>query len=169
MLSYIKRLPIPSLAEIALKSVEFGELTRHKTLIWDLDETLVHVQYKLPGAELSNHDFEIKLKDGITYAVTKRPYLEKCLDHLAQFYEMAVFTAADQEYADLIIDILDPEKKYFQHRMYRQHCIKCEDAFVKDLRIISDRDIEDIVIVDNCILSFAFTLNSGIPICAFYS
>jgi len=53
--------------------------------------------------------------------------------------------------------------------MYRQHCIKCEDAYVKDLRIIRDRDIEDIVIVDNCILSFAFTLNSGIPICAFYS
>jgi len=108
LLSYIKRLPIPSLEEIAPKSVDFGELTRHKTLIWDLDETLVHVQYKLPGAELSNHDFEIKLKDGITYAITKRPYLEKCLDHLAQFYEMAVFTAADQEYADLIIDILDP-------------------------------------------------------------
>ena len=45
--------------------------------------------------------------------------MKKCLDYLADFYEMAVFTAADQEYADLIIDILDPDKKYFVKRMYR--------------------------------------------------
>ena len=40
---------------------------------------------------------------------------------------------------------------------------------MKDLRIISDRDLEDIVIVDNSIVSFAFQLSNGIPICAFYS
>jgi TFIIF-interacting CTD phosphatase-like protein len=34
--------------------------------------------------------------------------------------------------------------------------VKVEDAYVKDLRIISDRDLEDIVIVDNSIVSFAF-------------
>jgi TFIIF-interacting CTD phosphatase-like protein len=34
--------------------------------------------------------------------------------------------------------------------------VKVEDAYVKDLRIIADRDLEDMVIVDNSILSFAF-------------
>ena len=104
---------------MSVRLLEFGELTRHKTLIWDMDETLVHVQYKLPGTEFHNHDFEITLESGITYAVTKRPYMEKCLEHLAQYYEMAVFTAAEQEYADLIIDIIDPDKKYFMKRLYR--------------------------------------------------
>ena len=83
LLSYIKRLPRPSEEEIAGRLIEFGELTRHKTLIWDMDETLVHVQYKLPGTEFHNHDFEVTLKNGVTYAVTKRPYMEKCLEHLA--------------------------------------------------------------------------------------
>lgn len=82
---------------------------------------------------------------------------------------MAIFTAAEQEYADLIIDLIDPNKEFFQHRLYRQHCFKCDDAYVKDLRIIKDRDLEDLVIVDNSIISFAFQLDNGIPICAFYS
>ena len=45
--------------------------------------------------------------------VTVRPYIKECLTHLAKFYEMAIFTAADQEYADLILDKLDPSKEFF--------------------------------------------------------
>lgn len=80
---------------------------------------------------------------------------------------MAIFTAAEQTYADLIIDRIDPEKKYFSHRLYRQHCIKVDDVYVKDLRIITDRPSEDTIIVDNSILSFAFQLDNGVPMCAF--
>jgi hypothetical protein len=42
LMSLIKRLPQPSQDEIEKKHVSFGEHTRHKTLIWDLDETLIH-------------------------------------------------------------------------------------------------------------------------------
>lgn len=42
LLGYIKSLPVPSDAEIVERQVEFGEFTRHKTLIWDMDETLIH-------------------------------------------------------------------------------------------------------------------------------
>ena len=72
-------------------------------------------------------------------------------------WEMAVFTAGERTYADFILDKVDPEKKYFKARLYREHCVKAEDnVYVKDLRIIRDRELEDIVIVDNSILSFAF-------------
>ena len=40
-------------------------------------------------------------------------------------------------------------------------------VFVKDLRIIADRDLKDIVIVDNSIVSFAFHLSNGVPISSF--
>jgi TFIIF-interacting CTD phosphatase-like protein len=80
---------------------------------------------------------------------------------------MAVFTAAEQTYADMIIDRIDPEKKYFAHRLYRHHCFKVEEVYVKDLRIIDDRCLEDMVIVDNSILSFASQLDNGVPICSF--
>lgn len=82
---------------------------------------------------------------------------------------MLVFTAAEKEYADLIIDKIDPTKTFFKDRLYRDSCFKCEDAYIKDLRIISDRELEDIVIVDNSIISFCKQINNGIPICAFYS
>ncbi len=160
---------MPSNEEISKKSFQFGELTRHKTLIWDMDETLIHAQFKIQGVNYNLHDFEVNLKGGVTYMVTLRPYLKQCLEHLSQFYEMAIFTAAEQEYADLIIDQIDPENKLFRHRLYRQHCFKCDDAHVKDLRIIEDRDLEDIVIVDNSVISFSFQIDNGVPICAFYS
>ena len=36
--------------------------------------------------------------------------------------------------------------------------------FIKDLRIISDREIKDIIIVDNLSHSFGFQIDNGIPI-----
>ena len=39
--------------------------------------------------------------------------------------------------------------------------------YVKDLRILTDRDLKEVIIVDNSIVSFAFNLSNGIPIAAF--
>ena len=39
--------------------------------------------------------------------------------------------------------------------------------YVKDLSIIADRNIKEVIIVDNSIISFAFNLSNGIPIKAF--
>ena len=40
-------------------------------------------------------------------------------------------------------------------------------VYVKDLQIIDDRDLKDLIIVDNSIISFAFNLANGVPIKAF--
>lgn len=42
LLSFIKRLPETPTEFLKSKTIELGDLTRHRTLIWDLDETLVH-------------------------------------------------------------------------------------------------------------------------------
>jgi CTD small phosphatase-like protein 2 len=133
-----------------------------------LDETLIHSQQIIPNSDQEIvKDFEIVLANNVRFGVAVRPYVQQCLEHLSNYYEMAVFTAAEQTYADLIIDKIDPEKKFFSQRLYRQHCFKIEDVYVKDLRIISDRATEDTIIVDNSILSFAFQLDNGVPMCAF--
>ena len=60
---------------------------------------------------------------------------------------MAVFTAAEQTYADKIIDVIDPDKKFFAFRLYRQHGIERVNSidnskmYIKDLRRISDRSL----------------------------
>ena len=46
----------------------------------------------------------------------------------------------------------------------REHCFDSKGFLVKDLRIIKDRAIEDIIIVDNSIVCFAFNLDNGVPI-----
>ena len=53
-------------------------------------------------------------------------------------------------------------------RLYRQHCIPTPFGHIKDLRILKNRDLKDILIIDNSCLSFAFNINNGIPILQFY-
>jgi len=82
-------------------------------------------------------------------------------------YELVVWTAGVQDYADPILDQIDPEKTLFKKRMYRTECIKADQFFIKDLDVILDRTRENMIIVDNSILSFAFDLANGVPINSF--
>ena len=83
-------------------------------------------------------------------------------------YEICVFTAGEQDYADTILNFIDEDRTVIKHRLYRQHCVRPESGvYVKDLSIIADRNISEMIIVDNSIISFAFNLNNGIPIKAF--
>ena len=40
---------------------------------------------------------------------------------------------------------------------------------MKDLRIFNNRNLEDLIIVDNSVFSFAFQIDNGIPIIPFYA
>ena len=42
-------------------------------------------------------------------------------------------------------------------------------GFVKDLRIIANRGQEEMIIVDNSVLSFLFQIDNGVPILPFYT
>lgn len=111
-------------------------------------------------------------KGSAKVGINIRPLINETLDAISQNYIMIIYTASHQSYADPVINHIDPEKKYFKHRLYRQHCLKVaiEDEFVyvKDLSIIQNIDLKDVIIVDNSLLSFAFQLDNGIPILPFY-
>ena len=84
------------------------------------------------------------------------------------FYEIIVFTASHSCYANVVLDYLDPQNAIIKHRLYREHCILNEDGlYIKDLRVIN-RDMKDMILVDNAFYSFAFQLNNGLPILPFY-
>lgn len=81
---------------------------------------------------------------------------------------MIVFTASHPYYADVVIDIMDPDKTMFSKRLFRSSCIRTSNGlYIKDLRILN-RDLASTVIIDNNIFSFAFQLDNGIPIIPFY-
>jgi hypothetical protein len=86
---------------------------------------------------------------------------------------MIIFTASDQAYADSVLSYIDPMRSYFKHRLYRNNCYKTTtengSIYVKDLRVIKNIPLSNMIIIDNSVLSFAFQLDNGIPILPFYS
>jgi CTD small phosphatase-like protein 2 len=74
------------------------------------------------------------------------------LAEVSQYYELVVFTAADPEYASLVLDLLD-EGGLIKHRLYRQHCSTFGDLLVKDISRIG-RPLSKMVIVDNLCENF---------------
>ena len=68
-----------------------------------------------------------------------------------------MFTASHKSYADVVLDYLDPKGELIEYRMYRDSCTQTEEGvYIKDLRIIQNRNLKDIVIVDNAVYSFGF-------------
>lgn len=51
-----------------------------------------------------------------------RPYAISFLKKMKKKWEIIIFTASHQSYADAILDEIDPDGTLFDHRLYRQHC-----------------------------------------------
>lgn len=134
-----------------------------KTLILDLDETLIHSLSK--GGKMSNgHMVEVKLgTHAILYYVHKRPYCDLFLEKVSLWYDVVIFTASVQEYADPVIDWLEQDRKYFKARYYRQHCTYRYGAYMKDLSIV-EADLSKAIIVDNSPLSYRLNEENAVPI-----
>lgn len=138
-----------------------------KTLVIDLDETLIHSLAK-GGRMSSGHMVEVKLNTAvgfggaslgpqhpILYYVHKRPHCDEFLRKVCKWYNLIVFTASVQEYADPVIDWLEQERKYFSARYYRQHCTFRNGAYIKDLSSV-EPDLSKVMILDNSPLSYIF-------------
>ena len=88
---------------------------------------------------------------------------------LSKYYEIIVFTASQSNYANPIINYIDPEG-LISYRLYRENCIKVNDVFcVKDIRIIKNRNIEEMLLVDNIAFSYGLNIENGVPIIPFYN
>ena len=146
-----------------------------KTLILDLDETLIHSDLDL---EYKNHiitlffdsEEEGEEEKNIPIPLILRPKLFDFLNYVKDKYELIIFTASQKNYADKIIDYIEKDQKYFSLRLYREHCIFIKPGlYIKDLRIFKNRDLKNIILIDNSIFSFAHQLNNGILVTSFYN
>ena len=146
-----------------------------KTLILDLDETLIHSDLDL---EYKNHIITLffdsqeegEEEKNIPIPLILRPKLFDFLNYVKEKYELIIFTASQKNYADRIIDYIEKDQKYFSLRLYREHCIFIKPGlYIKDLRIFKNRDLKNIILIDNSIFSFAHQLNNGILVTSFYN
>jgi CTD nuclear envelope phosphatase 1 len=147
---------------------------QQKTLVIDLDETLIHSLAK-GGRMSSGHMVEVKLNTPVAlappqggqpaavlgphhpilYYVHKRPHCDEFLRKISKWYKLVVFTASVQEYADPVINLLESEKKYFAERYYRQHCTLRNGGYIKDLSTV-EPDLSKVMILDNSPVSYIF-------------
>ncbi|KAI5411105.1 uncharacterized protein LOC127085967 isoform X2 [Lathyrus oleraceus] len=136
--------------------------TKRVTLVLDLDETLIHstmTQYD-SGADFT---IQILLDKEYTVYVRKRPFLHEFLERVSKMFEIIIFTASKKIYAEKLLDVLDPEKKLFSHRAYRDSCLFQDGTYTKDLTVLGI-DLAKVAIVDNSPQVFRLQVNNGIPI-----
>ena len=137
------------------------ELSNKKTLILDLDETLVHSSFTSfeKNDIVLNVDFE-----GVMYNiyVLVRPDAELFIKTVAKFFEVVIFTASISKYASPLLDILDKEKN-IKYRLYRDHCTFINGIYIKDLKKCN-RNLKDLIIVDNSPIAYTFDSDNGLPI-----
>ena len=134
-----------------------------KTLILDLDETLIHSVSK-GGTMSTAHMVEVRLgSHAILYYVHKRPFCDLFLSKVAMWYKVVIFTASVQEYADPVIDWLEQGQKLFKARFYRQHCTFRNGAYMKNLTV-AEPDLAKAIIIDNSPLSYRLNQSNAIPI-----
>jgi Dullard-like phosphatase family protein len=120
------------------------------TLVLDLDETLVHY-FEMNGVG--------------NYGI--RPGMFEFLQKMNSIgYELVIFTAATQDYADWVIDQIDPDR-FIHHRLYRQHALPWGPLFAKDLSRLG-RDLDRTLIIDNVQENFMMQPNNGIFIATWY-
>ncbi|CAN0192234.1 unnamed protein product [Pylaiella littoralis] len=143
---------------------QLPQFAGRKQLILDLDETLVHSSFKpVPGADFV---MDIMVDDTFYKAcmhvfVLKRPGVDEFLERVAKVYEVIIFTASLPQYANPLLDLLDP-KGTITSRLFREHCTFHEGYFVKDLTLLRHETLESTIIVDNSPMAYMFQPENAI-------
>ena len=140
-----------------------------KTLVLDLDETLIHCPTNQSDPGRGDFCLEISVQKQLCrLPISFRPYLIQFLQEVSEWYRVVVFTASAQPYAEGLVSALNVRtNNAISHYLSRESCIRMNGVFVKDLRILNP-DTEKILMVDNAIEAFTYQLSNGILIRSWY-
>lgn len=162
--TFIKNIPSqsqhsqPQLRDIPPKT----RSTPEATLVLDLEETLMYSS--LTVIEDAEYSFNTVFQDH-QYKVymVLRPFVKEFLQSVSKNYELFVYTCAKREYAEKILDVLDPQRKLFRQRLYQEDCSCVLGHYIKDLNVLG-RDLAKTVVLDNAPHTYPHHLMNTIPI-----
>jgi TFIIF-interacting CTD phosphatase-like protein len=88
----------------------------------------------------------------------------------SHFYEVFIFTAATQDYADPLINIIDPNGK-ITGRLYRQHCVEIPPFVERGVRFKDVLSLGQppgqVVLVDNSPFCLRMQPENAVPVVPF--
>lgn len=161
----------PTSSPVQKKSRLNNKPNSNKIIMLDLDETLVRAEPYVFGKSY-NDIISVKVGEDQhqSFGVFVRPFTQEFLEVISRNHRLVVYTASVQEYAEKIVQVIDPNKQFFDQILSRQHCTFINGMFVKNLNIASQYGVqlENVIIVDNYVHSYALHLDQGIPIKPFY-
>jgi import inner membrane translocase subunit TIM50 len=102
-----------------------------KTLVINLNGTLVHQTYKL----------------GVGVEVFKRPGLGAFLAKMSQRYEIVIFGLGESGTINEICEALDPEYRMIMGRFGRENTLLKDGKYIKDLSYMN-RDVKNMIYID---------------------
>lgn len=162
---FIKNLPALSSVVPTFRRMLLPKQTRRcprTTLVLDLDETLVHSS--LEPCDDADFTFTVNFsQQNHTVYVRCRPHLHDFMERVASLFEIIIFTASQSIYAEQLLNVLDPKRRIFRHRVYRESCVFVDGNYLKDLSVLG-RDLARVIIIDNSPQAFGFQVDNGIPI-----
>lgn len=122
----------------------------HYTLIIDLEGTLTN--------SFQTNNF---INNYLQKKVMIRPYCTTFLERMSRLFEIVIFSDLPKFESDLIIEKIDPSKRYIKHRLYERHLEFKNGQKVKNLARLG-RDLSKTIIVDHQAFSFALQPENGI-------
>lgn len=144
-------------------------------LFFDLDETLIHSETfeesrknlydKIISFPITNDEGKEEIE---TYGIFIRPKVEEFLNWVKQYFTLAIFTAAEMNYAEKVLKVVGIFD-YFETILDRSSTINVKGFMVKDMSIFnSTYEKLNALLIDNNIYSFSNSLKQGILISSFY-
>lgn len=165
--------PITYLNEDFLTPVSRRRLSmvKRKTLVLDMDETLIQSQIIYHGRRRRtppvlpvgyDHRFYIPQCDATVY-VFKRPHVDFFLDRVAEWYNIVVYTAAKEIYASKVLDFLDAGRNILNRRLFRQDCIDIWGMRAKFVSMCSE-DLANVLLLDDSHMENSFNVGNALHI-----
>ena len=168
--------------KLSLNQILFNEKLTKKTLILDLDETLVYVSdVKIENSPLKQIPFEYYVLDENENNINQminvenqtieqangylivRPGYNKFITEIKKYFdEIFIFTSSQYSYAEEIIKLID-KNKIISKIYSRKDCSFYNDIFYKDLNKIK-KDLSRTIIVDNFPEAYLLQHFNGLPI-----
>ena len=168
-----------------------------KVLVIDLDETLIHTSFdKVENPDLkiqldsnikknnlnnnnNNNNNDIPSSKSVEAYIRIRPGVDLFLSQMSKYYDIYVYSASSKNYLNTIIKNID-KNNIIKQCYCREDCIiYVEDYeidfdkpnnkynYIKDLKKIN-KELRNIVFIDNNTISFKLQEKNGIPIKSWY-